>query len=92
MARKKSHKENEDLLGEIRSLEKSNKELKRQIRQLQRQLEKDSSVEEDNEIPELPIGKQDLCNSCGKGKVTVFEIMNMIFTTCQLCGERKKIK
>ncbi len=36
--------------------------------------------------------KAKVCNSCGKGKLVLFELMGREYLTCDLCGDRTKTK
>ena len=75
------------------------RELKKQIRQLQQQLKQyqkyERSQEEDvstDTEDTQPKQIESPCLDCGKGKLKYFEIVGKVFTTCDICGDRKRIK
>lgn len=94
MARSKHAKPDEELLGQIRSLNKLVKSLRQRIKQLEKKehiFDQEMSVA--GETEELPVGKQQIfCHSCGKGTMDLYEILNKVIGTCNICGERKRIK
>lgn len=91
MAKPKEGKKDEFYLSEIRSLRKENKSLKQRIKQL----EKAEHIFEERLDPEEiepPVQKLHTCESCGKGKLIEFEIMNKVYGTCNVCSERVRLK
>lgn len=94
MARSKESKPEEFFLGQIRELKAENKALRRRIRQLEKR--EHQYEETDEEIPNLPVGEQNnkqlYCASCGKGKLEILEVLGRVFSTCSICGDRKKLK
>lgn len=94
MARSKHAKPDEELLGEIRSLNKLVKSLRQRIKQLEKQehiFEQELSTA--GEPEELPIGKQQvLCEDCSKGYYLELDLNGKIYGTCQTCGYHKRLK
>lgn len=85
MSRSKSHKHQEDLLGELRSLRAENKRLKQQLNQAQKQFyAKIERIEE-----EKP--KEIICPECGKGHLRIFELVGRQFVECDLCFYRERL-
>jgi hypothetical protein len=82
---------------EIRHLIGENKRLQKQVKRLERMLEKytwlDLPVQPDvEEVKEIQEQNELFCHSCGRGTLSVVDIMGRIFGTCNVCGERKKLK
>lgn len=93
---KRQHRRKE--LTEAQVLKKENQELKKQLRSLQhevRELRKhEHAYEYSDDAPE-ETNMEDThtrCDSCGKGVLVELEVLNKIFGTCNVCGERKKLK
>jgi regulator of replication initiation timing len=83
----KNRSEIEYVIGE-------NKKLKKEVKQLRRMLEKHSPSQDEEAIDNEdthPVIKKKICSSCGKGELTIFEIVGKVFETCGLCGDRKKV-
>jgi hypothetical protein len=83
--------------GLIRELEKQVRSLQRENKELSKQkhifIDKTSDeIETSSEDTFVELKPKARCSSCGKGFLEEFEIMNKIFTTCNVCGERKKVK
>lgn len=95
---KRQHREKE--LTEVQLLKKENRELKKQVRSLQhklREMEKHEHMYEHEAGDDRPeeghtedtfIG----CQSCGKGVLVELAILNKVFATCNVCGDRKKLR
>jgi hypothetical protein len=96
MAKSKDSKSSEFYLGQIRDLKKQVKSLQARLKQLERQEHKYNDQQDliDEIIPELPMGNQQKlpCVSCGKGVLEEFEIMGRVYGTCNICGDRIKLK
>jgi len=92
LARSKEARKDEYYLSEIRQLKKLVKSLRQRIRQL----EKNEQIFEDSQddTEDLPVGTQPIlpCLSCGKGKLETFEIVGKIYATCNVCGDRTRLK
>lgn len=93
MPKKRSKNAEEYLKGLNRELSKENRHLKKRIRQL----EKTEHMYEDAILNEADIEYEetktsDICQSCGKGKLVYLDILDRIFSTCSVCGDRIKIK
>lgn len=76
---------------EIRHLLGENNRLRKQNAQLKRMLEKYDQgprgpVEEKVVVPEVFI-----CGECERGELEVFEIIGRVYTTCPVCGDRKRV-
>lgn len=93
----KNHSENRYYQGIIR-------ELKKQVRQLQKQLkyyDKRQHILEDNELEiqelkdkkeEIPeIKKKIKCQDCNSGYYDEFMLLNRLYGTCNSCGARKRL-
>lgn len=84
--------------GLVRELEKENRSLKKENKELSKQkhifIDKtdDNDIDHSNEDTYIELKPKKRCSSCGKGFLEEFEIMNKIFATCNICGERNKIK
>lgn len=84
MTRSRNHKSSEDYLGLIRQLKSENRQLKKRIKQLEKQFyTKIEKIEEEN--PKL-----ELCPSCGKGTLDCVVVAGRTFTRCDTCEYRTK--
>ncbi len=83
MPKKREKNEFEYYRGQIRELEKKNRSLEKQLKQT-------SKYPKVERLPKEEPNKL-ICSSCGKGELSVFSILDKTFTTCKLCGDRKKI-
>ena len=101
MSRSKEARPDEVLLGELRALRKENKALKKRLRQLEKSehivkelkldLESSQEVERDKVLrDESP--KLEICPECYKGKLITFNIINRVWSECDLCNYRTKTK
>jgi len=92
LARSKEARKDEYYLSEIRQLKKLVKSLRQRIRQL----EKNEQIFEDSQddTEELPIGTQPIlpCKECFKGTLETFEIVGKVYATCNVCGDRTRLK
>ena len=76
--------------GKLREAQKEIKQLKQEIKQYKKyEQSQDEELPTDSEDTFIP--KPVKCNHCGKGELTIFEILGRTFSTCTLCGERKKL-
>lgn len=82
--------------GLVRELEKENRSLKRENKELSKQKHIFIDKTDDDEV--LPdsedtyIKPKKRCDSCGKGFLEEFEILDKIFGTCNICSDRKRLK
>lgn len=86
-AKVKERNSDEYYKAQIRALEKENRSLKKQLKQLER-MEQNFHKEPDDEEDEdefTPV----LCKECGKGSLNIFTIGPRTISTCSLCGTRK---
>lgn len=96
--RRRTHSESESYKGVIRELQKENRQLKKELRQyIKREDLYENNKDEIHEVIEKQkkteeSSKRIKCQSCGKGYLDVVEIMNRVFGTCVICGDRKKLK
>ena len=96
MARKsKTQTEIEWFRGRVKELEKINKSLKKQLRQLekyQHQYEPLEDVEDArNEDGLYEVKKQNTCQSCGKNELKILDLNIYKYFICTLCGFKEKI-
>lgn len=94
MAKSKEGRQDEFYLAQIRELRATVKSLKRRIRQLEKR-EHQFEDDDTDDLPELPTGEQNKllhCPECGKGKMEAFELLGRVFSTCNICGHRIKLK
>jgi 3-isopropylmalate dehydratase small subunit len=87
----------EHMRGLIKELEKQVRSLQKENKQLSKQkhifIDKSSEeIETSSEDTFVELKPRKTCQSCFKGYLDEFEIMNKVFTTCSTCGERKKVK
>ena len=90
MAKSREGKDSEFYLSQIRSLKKENKQLQQRLKVLERKehIFDQPPLEAEDFAPPEPLQRK--CDSCGKGTLEVFEIIGKVFSTCNVCGERKK--
>ena len=96
--KQRTNTELEHWKGLVRELEKENRSLKRENKELSKQkhifIDKtdsdDIDMSSEDTFTELKLKKR--CQECFKGYLDEFEIMNKIFSTCPTCGDRKKVK
>lgn len=92
---KNHNTESQYMKEKIRELEKENRQLRRELQYHKKNehifndKEKDEVEPEEETVIET---KRIKCTSCGKGTYDEFEIMDKVFGTCNVCGERKKLK
>lgn len=92
MAKSKEGRADEFYLAQIRELRATVKSLKRRIRQLEK---REHQFEDSDDDVELPMGEQNKplhCSECGKGHMEAFEVLGRVFSTCNICGFRIKLK
>lgn len=103
MAKSRSAKPGEELLGELRALRKENKSLKQRLKRLEKRehLVEDALPPQDEEISRdtedtmhYSAPRRIKCqeSDCGKGIYQEFELMNKIYGTCTVCNHRKRLK
>jgi len=83
MPKKREKSENEYYKGLVRELEKENRQLHRELKTLKKYPKAERLPKEEK--------KALICSSCGKGELDVFSVLDKTFTTCKLCGDRKKL-
>lgn len=93
MARSKSHKDDENLRGEIRELKAQNKALKKRLRQLEKNkhIWEEYLVEEEDRS-ERKQNKQDMCPECGDGTLVYVDLGIKHLFSCSVCTYRTKAK
>lgn len=91
----KSHKRNEEERGYIRELESRVRQLEQELKQVRKwnqpQDTDERNYDSEDTYPDLKKKLQD-CDECGKGKYEEFELLGKIFGTCNICGNRKRLK
>ncbi len=95
MSKPKESKNVEFYLGQIRQLQKENKQLNRIIKSLKKQqhLYHDNKLDDIDDVESeilLP-PKTKRCPDCCKSNLIEFELIGRKFERCDLCGFRKKI-
>lgn len=93
MPKRKSRTPEEWLKGQLRELQKENRNLKKRIRQLEKSehLYEDVILGDRDAAMEEAV-KEDTCSSCGKGKLKIINVLDKyIFEECSICEHRKKI-
>lgn len=84
--RRKNHRPDEELLGQLRDLKKQLKQKDQWIRQLEKDLLLKSPQKERRRQQ-----KEILCVECGKGELSLLDIGIRKYTICNLCKDRKRI-
>lgn len=97
MPKKRSKSSDEWYRGRIRELERENRALKKQLKQLEKKEHffdegQDIEIASDSEDTFPDLKAKTPCHSCGKGFIEEFEIMGRIIGTCNICGDRKRLK
>ncbi len=100
--RQKSHNELEHLRGIIKELSKENRSLKKQLKQYEKYEhlnpnelgQDDKDVVRDSEDTFIDLKKLIRCqsDSCGKGVYKEYELLGKVYGTCNICGDRKRLK
>lgn len=87
--RSKQHNESEHYRGQIRKLESENRQLKRRLKQL----EKQSHFYEDlvDAVAEEIKIVEDKCKACGEGVLKFVDLKYAKFMVCDKCKKREKI-
>jgi hypothetical protein len=90
---RKTKSEVEHLRGQVRELERLVRSLQQQLRQYEKyeQKSQDEELVTDNEDT-FPSSFRVKCDSCGKGTFDEYEIMGKVIGTCNICGERRRLK
>lgn len=93
MARSKSHKDDEDIRGRIRELEKENRALRRRLRKLEKSKHVWEQYNLDADENTQPEGSQEnkavACPSCGSGTLLPVDLGVKWLFTCSSCLFRK---
>lgn len=84
--KQKSHRPDEDLLGQLRELKKEIKRKDQRIRQLEKNVLFKESKNEKKSRKEEP-----KCVACGKGDIVLLDIGIRLYAICQLCRHREKL-
>jgi hypothetical protein len=99
MPKKRAKNGEEFWRGRVRELEKENRSLKKRIKQIQKKEHifddsnsQDTEVAIDSEDTYPDLKRLNPCNECGKGFIEEYEIMGKVIGTCNICGDRKRIK
>jgi len=96
MPKRKDKSPEEFYKGQIRELTAENKSLKKQLKQLEKRerLGQDEEIATDTEdtFPEVKYRRRCDSTSCGKGVYDEYEILGKIIGTCNVCGDRKRLK
>jgi len=95
MPKKRSKSGEEFWRGQVRELQKENRALKKQLRQYEKfELSQDEEIITDTEDTYVELKKLTKClsDSCGKGIYVEMELMNKVFGTCNVCGDRRRLK
>lgn len=96
---RKTRSETEHQRGLIRELEKENRALKKQLKALEKKEHifdsetesQDTEISTDNEDTHaLPARVP--CEDCGKGRYEEYHILDKVIGTCNICGNRKRLK
>jgi hypothetical protein len=82
--RSKEGKPEEFYRGQIRSLKKEIKNLRHQIKHLERTEPRSPREPDEDDI------RLEECTQCGKGFLSVLNMVGRTFKTCNLCGWRSK--
>lgn len=101
MPKKRSKSGEEWLRGQVRELQKENRALKRQLKFLEKKehiFDDDTSQEvevagdSEDTYPDMQRKAKEPCSDCGKGFMDEFEFLGRVFGTCNICGNRKRLK
>lgn len=85
-------KEDEFLKGQIRSLKSENRNLKKRIRRLEKDLLLGSYLaSNDEDEKETPLEEPD-CTNCGKGILNQVIVVDRSFSICNSCGWRSRAR
>lgn len=91
MPKKREKNAEEFWKGKCRELEKEVRQLRRQLKELQKSkhIYEDIKIDEPTE-PETVI-KYKKCVECGKGHIEIKTILDRTFEECDTCNYRKKV-
>jgi hypothetical protein len=97
MPKKREKSEGEFYRSEIRRLKKVIRSLEQEVRALKKyehqyEISQDEEVETSEEDTHTVLKKLQQCDNCGKGYYNEFEIIGRVIGTCNICGDRKRIK
>lgn len=93
MSKQKERSELEYLRSKLKNLEKENRQLRKRIKSLSKKEhifdDISNGIELENEIPELPIGKQNnICSKCNEGYMEQKQLADRLYQECTSCGQR----
>lgn len=95
----KSKNGEEWLRGQIRELQKENRALKKQLKQIQKKEhifdnDQDEDLSSDSEDTQVILRKVIKClsDSCGKGVYDEMELMSKLYGKCNVCGDQRRLK
>lgn len=89
MTRSRTHKTDEDLLGLVRQLKAENRNLKKRIRQLEKQTNNFSDDTEEDEHKDIALEK---CTECTDGELEHKLVFGRSWKQCNNCTFRTKAK
>lgn len=101
MPKKRSKSGEEWLRGRIRELEKENRALKKQLKFLEKKehifddtgsQEVEVASDSEDTYPGMQRKAKEPCHDCGKGFMDEYELLGRVYGTCNICGNRKRLK
>ena len=93
MPKKRERNSDEFYRARIRELEKEIRSLQKRVKELEKfERAQDEEVITDTEDTYIELPKLNRCLDCGKGFMEEFELMGKVYGTCNICGNRKRIK
>ena len=88
--RQQTHSEVEHLRGLVREKDKQIRRLRRENRALKKRAHFNEEVIDD--VADEIAPKGELCPKCGKGSITVVDLVHLLIESCDSCEYRKKMK
>ena len=85
----KTHTETEHLKGEVRKYKSLVRQLRKKIRELERQAHFYEDVV-DEVVKDVQVKK--VCDSCGKGTLNEIDLIHVILTKCDVCDFKRTRK
>ncbi|HUM42306.1 MAG TPA: hypothetical protein PKI14_05090 [Fervidobacterium sp.] len=102
MPKKKEKTAEEFWKGKCRELQKRVNQLEKQLGFHKKQKHRYEDIVQDYEeiltevmeVESFNVSEASLkkCEACGKGHLEMFEILDRVYSTCNTCGDRKKVK
>lgn len=95
--KRKEKSEGEHYRGEIRRLKKVIRSLEQELRESKKhehmfEISQDEEDTNDSEDTFRSLKKLQECDVCGKGHYVEFEIIGRVIGTCNICGDRKRLR